>query len=424
MKLAPYPEYKDSGVEWLGQVPKHWEVKKLRYLCNIETGSCDTINADAEAIYPFYVRSQEVEKIDTWSYDCEAILTAGDGVGVGKVFHHHLGGKFDFHQRVYMLHYFSGIKSRYLFYYISRNFALVALDGGAKSTVDSLRRPMFTNFQVTLPPLPEQTAIAAYLDAATAKIDALMREQDEMIALLKEKRQALISHCVTKGLNPAAPLKDSGIEWLGMVPEHWAIAPIKRFCQKVTDGAHISPDTNNGVEFFVSTKDISGKGIDFDNCLKTSSETYEYMVKTGCQPKINDVLFSKDGTIGRTLIVECEEKFVVASSLIIISCELKLLSPYFLSALCQSKSVLTQVESLVKGAGLPRLSIQNLLKIICCVPSLPEQTAIAAFLDAETAKIDALMAEAEGMIERMREHRSSLISHVVTGKVRVMEETP
>jgi type I restriction enzyme S subunit len=194
--LDPKVKMKLSGVEWLGDVPEHWDVKKLRYISNIQTGDKDTIDSVDDGNFPFYVRSQTIERIDSFTFDCEAVLTAGDGVGVGKVFHY-VNGKFDFHQRVYMFNNFKNISGIFFFYFLRENFWKVAFDGGAKSTVDSLRRPMITNFTMTIPPPPEQQAIVAYLDRETGKIDALIGKVETAIEKLKEYRTALISAAVT-----------------------------------------------------------------------------------------------------------------------------------------------------------------------------------------------------------------------------------
>jgi len=187
---------KPSGVEWLGEVPEHWEVKALRYICTIETGDKDTVNAEDDGEYQFFVRSQTVERISTFTKNCEAVLTAGDGVGVGKVFHY-VNGKFDFHQRVYMFSNFRKVTGRFFFQFLKENFWRVALEGGAKSTVDSLRRPMISSFPFIIPPLPEQQAIAAFLDRETARIDTLVSKVEKAIDTLQEYRTALISAAVT-----------------------------------------------------------------------------------------------------------------------------------------------------------------------------------------------------------------------------------
>jgi type I restriction enzyme S subunit len=198
------------------------------------------------------------------------------------------------------------------------------------------------------------------------------------------------------------------------VRDHWQIGPLKRFTQTITDGAHVSPETEGGVYPFVSTRDVFGESIDFESCLRTSESSFASMVKTGCKPIVGDVLFSKDGTIGRTTVVAEDRDFVVASSLIIIRPDRRLLDSRFLHRLCQSALVTSQVQSLTKGAGLPRLSIENLTSIVVSVPPIEEQQLIAAFLDAEVAKLDALVLEQQRLIDLLNEKRQAVISHAVT----------
>ncbi len=187
---------KESGVEWLGAVPETWQIKRLRFICDVTTGGRDTANATPDGAYPFYVRSQEVSRIDTYSADCEAVLTAGDGAGVGKVYHY-VNGKFDFHQRVYMMFNFRYVQAKFFYLYLSSLFAAVALDGGAKSTVDSLRMPVFMNFQITIPNLDEQTRNVEFVEDRAARIDAIITKTERSIGLLREHRSALITAAVT-----------------------------------------------------------------------------------------------------------------------------------------------------------------------------------------------------------------------------------
>ncbi|WP_394136200.1 restriction endonuclease subunit S [Aliivibrio fischeri] len=273
--------------------------------------------------------------------------------------------------------------------------------------------------KIPYPPLQEQTQIAAFLDHETAKIDTLIEKQQQLIELLKEKRQAVISHAVTKGLNPDAPMKDSGVEWLGEVPEHWDVCLFKHKCNEVTDGAHISPDLNDGAHYFVSIKDIKNGIINFDNALLTSSKSYDYLVKTGCMPFAGDILFSKDGTIGQTAITPSEIDFVVASSLIIIRPNRQQVVSEYLDFLLQSSLVQEQVESFIKGAALRRLSIQNLLKIFGVFPSLGEQKEIAVYIKNQLKKYSDLMIQANSQVKLLQERRTALISAAVTGKIDV-----
>lgn len=193
--------YKESNVYWIGQIPEHWIIKKLRYLCNVETGSKNTEDRINEGEYPFFVRSQIVERINSYSFDGEAILTAGDGVGVGKVFHY-INGKFDFHQRVYKFGRFKLVLGLYLYYYIKTNFHNVALMGDAKSTVDSLRLPLIKDFKITYPPTKEeQQKIVDKIESEVLKIDLAISKAKQEIASIKEYREVIISAAVTGKVN-------------------------------------------------------------------------------------------------------------------------------------------------------------------------------------------------------------------------------
>jgi len=187
---------KDSGVDWIGEVPKHWEVKRLKNLAYIKTGGKDTIDNVEDGSYPFFVRSQTIERINSYSFDGEAILTAGDGVGVGKVFHY-VNEKFDYHQRVYKISHFKGVIGKFIFYYMRENFHKDALRLNAKSTVDSLRMPMFQNFSIAFGNIEEQQRIVDYLDTKTAHIDRIIDTINTQINKLKELRKTLINDVVT-----------------------------------------------------------------------------------------------------------------------------------------------------------------------------------------------------------------------------------
>ena len=190
-------DQKQSGVEWLGNIPENWEVRDLRYLADIDTGGKDTKDAVEDGEYPFFVRSQTEERIDSYSFDGEAVLTAGDGVGVGKVFHY-IDGKFDYHQRVYKISDFvEDIDGKYFYYYLKSNLKMEIFKNNAKSTVDSLRMPMFKDFPVAFGDLEEQRDIVNYLEQQNKQIDNLIENVEEGIDILKEYRIALITEAVT-----------------------------------------------------------------------------------------------------------------------------------------------------------------------------------------------------------------------------------
>ncbi|MFG1824253.1 restriction endonuclease subunit S [Microbispora bryophytorum] len=204
------------------------------------------------------------------------------------------------------------------------------------------------------------------------------------------------------------------IQWYPALPTGWQHGRVKSVAHRVTDGAHISPDTEGGVYDFVSTRDVKQGQIDFAGSLKTTPETYKYMVKTGCQPFPGDVLFSKDGTVGETAIVRVRKEFVVASSLVIVSPRQEVMNSDFLAYVFASKISKDQAASLMRGAGLPRLSVGNLARVEVPIPPLAEQQSIVGFLDHETAQIDALVAKQEEFIEFLRERRRAAIEVAVS----------
>ncbi len=194
--LDPNVKMKDSGVEWIGEVPEHWEVMRMRYLCSITTGNKDTINRVDDGLYPFYVRSPKVERINTYSYDGEAVLMAGDGVGAGKVFHY-VNGKFDYHQRVYNFYNIKKIKAKLLYYYMKSHFRYVIEQLSAKSTVDSVRLNMIQDFMVVIPSMQEQLDLIEYLDSQMKNLDDSISTFENQIFLLQERKQIIINDVVT-----------------------------------------------------------------------------------------------------------------------------------------------------------------------------------------------------------------------------------
>lgn len=194
--LNPDAPMKDSGVDWIGEIPKHWMTRRMRYLCKIKTGDKDTINRVDEGKYPFYVRSPKVERINSYTFDGEAVLMAGDGVGAGKVFHY-VNGKFGCHQRVYIFHDIKNINGEYLYFYMKSLFKHTIEQLSAKSTVDSVRLNMIQDFIVAIPTNEEQTSILSYLHKQIEKFDVAIANATKQISLLQERKQIIINDVVT-----------------------------------------------------------------------------------------------------------------------------------------------------------------------------------------------------------------------------------
>lgn len=187
---------RSSGIDWLGQIPKHWNVKRMRFLVKMTTGNKDTVNRDDSGLYPFYVRSPHIERINTYSFDGEAVLMAGDGVGAGKVIHY-ANGKFDFHQRVYCFYDFKDIEPYWLYLYLISNFRYKIEEGGAKNTVDSVRQPWLKDFPIAFPNFEEQKEIISFVKSECFKIDKQIARIKREIELLEEYKQSVVAEVVT-----------------------------------------------------------------------------------------------------------------------------------------------------------------------------------------------------------------------------------
>ncbi|PLD54249.1 hypothetical protein B6I54_27175 [Klebsiella pneumoniae] len=415
-KYQAYPEYKNSGVEWLGEVPSDWVLQRLKFLCHITTGDKDTVEREEEGLYPFFVRSDTVERISTYSFDGEAVLTAGDGA-IGKIFHH-INGKFDFHQRVYKFSDFKYVNGRYFYHYISNNLANEVIKLSAKTTVDSLRLPMLQNFVFVLPPIEHQVTIAAFLDYETARIDQLIAKQQQLIELLKEKRQAVISHAVTKGLNPNAPMKDSGVEWLGQVSEHWSTNRIGWSC-RVGNGC--TPNRDNSAYWENGTFPWLNSGKVNDIRIVSAEQFVTKTAMSECSlPRVpaGSILMAITGegkTRGSVAITSIEA--TLSQHLAYITVTSKKLFPAYLFLWLESQY--EKIRFISEGWGSTKAAITcgDINSYPFPEPPIHEQEIIVNYVENQKNQFDYLIEKSMLMIKHLQERRTALISAAVTGKI-------
>jgi type I restriction enzyme, S subunit len=419
--MRQYENYKETGIEWLNNVPSHWEKVRLRYLCDVTTGNRDTVNREENGEFPFYVRSKTIERISTYAYEGEAILTAGDG-DICKIWHH-VNEKFDFHQRVYMLYNFKRVHGRFLYYYISENFYYDVFKLSAKNTVDSLRLPMFHNFPVLVPPIEEQINISNYLDQQTRVIDQLLREKEKLILLLKEKRQSIINESVTKGLNPNVQMKDSGVEWLGKIPLNWELVRL-RYLGKCQNGVSQGGDYFGSGDPFVNYSDVYKNDvlpITVNGLAKsTPADKENYSVQEG------DVFFTRTSEtideigLSSTCLTTIENA-VFAGFLIRFRPNMGKLfkgySRYFFRSLVPRVHFVREMNLVTRAS----LSQELLKSLPVCLPTIQEQKEIASFLDGKINHIDEAITKIHLSWEKLIEYRKSIISETVSGKVDVRE---
>jgi type I restriction enzyme S subunit len=273
---------------------------------------------------------------------------------------------------------------------------------------------------ICVPSLPEQAGIATFLDRETAKIDALVADYRTLIELLQEKRQAVISHAVTKGLDPTVPMKDSGVEWLGEVPEHWKVLPLKRIVSTpITDGPHETPEFLDSGVPFVSAEAVASGSIDFEKIRGFISPADNAKYSQKYAPRVGDIYMVKSGaTTGVAVIVETDLEFNIWSPLAAIRCG-AVAHPYFVLNAMRSRNFQESVILNWSYGTQQNIGMGVIENLAVPIPSITEQKDIAGFLDNVIANIDALITDAQEAITLLQERRTALISAAVTGKIDV-----
>ena len=408
-------EMKDSGIAWLGKIPKHWNRISLKFLCQISTGDKDTVNKIDDGLYPFFVRSPQIERINSYTYDGEAILMAGDGVGAGRVFHYFCG-KFDFHQRVYNLHNIQGAKGKFLYYYLSSNFYKLMDAGSAKSTVDSVRLPMLKDFPVVVPTIEEQSRIANFLDKKCTEIDELIALQDRMIAQRTTYKQAVITETVTKGLDPNVKMKDSGVEWIGEIPEHWDVCRVKNISNTNSGSTpkNISESDDSNI-VWIRTTDINDD-IVYDSSLHISLDEF----KSASCPMLPVgtclvAMYGGGGTIGKCGVIG--EIATINQAL----CSMEVYENYYYLYLYNILRAVRKywMKFAVGTRKDPNINQDIVNEMWIPYPSLSEQQSIANYLDQKCKEIDELISVKKDKIEKLKAYKKSVIYEYVTGKKQV-----
>ncbi|MEQ7869862.1 restriction endonuclease subunit S [Chromohalobacter salexigens] len=441
MSFPKYPEYKDSGVEWLGEVPAHWQVKRMRFVATLnpsksevrhwpdtaevsfipmeavgEDGSLDLTQTRplGEVVGGYtYLSEGDVTfaKITPCFENGKGAIMQGlcEGVGFGTT------------ELTVVRPDTSQVTGGYLYRVISsRPFRELGEShmygaGGQKRVPDDFLR----NFELAWPPVPEQASIAAFLAHEIARIDALVAEQQRLIELLKEKRQAVISHAVTKGLDPDVPMKDSGVEWLGEVPEHWEVRKLSSITDKITNG-YVGPTrglfVDDGIPYLQSLH-IKNNEIKFTPEYYVTKEWSDAHAKSILKP--GDVLVVQTGDIGQVAVVP--EGFPEANchALIVVSAIKKMITGGWLAWVLDSDYGYNSLLSIKTGALHPHLNCGYVKDIYIPVPPLKEQAVIVKYVTEQQGIFLDLISEAESMIGYQKERRSVLISAAVTGKIDV-----
>lgn len=438
MKYPAYPRYKASGIEWLGDVPAHWEVSGFTKFLGpiidyrgrtpekVEDGvflvtakNIKNGKIDYEASQEF-VRESEYEavmrrgkpRIGEILFTTEAPL--GEVANVDRT-------DIALAQRIIKLAGAEGILCNYFLKYwvMSSLFQQNLYCFATGSTALGIKASKLSQLRALLPSYDEQVAIVEYLDRETAKIETLIATQERLIELLQEKRQSLISHAITKGLNPDAPMKDSGIEWLGEIPAHWRVELFKR-------RANISYGVMGELDRTLTegTRILSLPNVTVNGELELTEAPYVQLPDADKQMLLQkgDLLFNwRNGSsqhLGKTALFNEDGDFTHVSFLLRIRLDTEQSSPRYYQHLLNGLRT-TGFFTASKASVNNTFNQSELANLWLIVPPLDEQQQIAAFLDKETMGITELVEKAKCAIELLEEHRTSLISAAVTGKIDV-----
>lgn len=423
MSFPRYPKYKESGVEWLGEVPEHWKHLPVWLLFEIGRGRVISNEEILDNIGDFPVYSSQTEAngvmgyINTYDFDGDYLTWTTDGANAGTVFRR--TGKFN------CTNVCGTLKPKTAD--VSLDYCCHALAISTRPFVrldinPKLMNNVMAKIRIPVPTLAEQTAIADFLAHETAKIDALVQEQERLIELLKEKRQAVISHAVTKGLNPKAPMKDSGIEWLGQVPAHWEIKPLRRFSCFVQSGPfgsqlHADEYVSGQVPVVNPVNLVNGQIIPSEDVTVTSD-----VVERLAHQKLHagDVVFSRRGELGRcALVSEREAGWLCGTGSMILRLHKSEYNAGYLSAYLSLELLRQYFVSFSVGAIMDSLSSATLLAMPMIVPPMSEQASIVCFVNEQEDSLNQLISTAQRAIDLFQERRTALISAAVTGKIDV-----
>lgn len=435
---------KDSGIEWIGEIPKDWKTGKTIYALSMpitdgphetpelydegipfvsaEAVSCGNGHIDFNHIRGYISQEFYDECCKKYIPKINDVYMIKSGATTGKVAKVETDEKFTIWSplavfRVDDLKYFY----EYLYFFIqSDGYQKQIENKWTYGTQQNIGMRALEKLFLCFPPLIEQKRIACFLDEKCVKIDAIIEKQQEIINKLEEYKLSVITETVTKGLNPNVEMKDSGVEWIGYIPNDWEVGKtLYALEMSITDGPHETPELFDDGIPFVSAEAVScGNGsIDFNHVRGfISKEYYEECCKKYI-PKMNDVYMIKSGaTTGKVAIVDTDKTFTIWSPLAVFRCDGEKMHYLYLYYFLQSDAYQKQVQDKWTFGTQQNIGMRTLEKLFICFPSVKEQVLIAKHLDTRCKIVEKKIETEEKIIEKLNEYKKSLIYEVVTGK--------
>jgi type I restriction enzyme S subunit len=428
--LKPYPEYKESGLPWLGRVPGHWEMRPAFgvFVPNYERNHGMKEKTVLSLSYGRIIikPAEKLHGLVPESFETYQIVNPGDIVlRTTDLQNDHTS------LRIGMVRDRGIITSAYLslrlnaevipdfgFQFLNVWDTSKAIYGYGSGLRQNLDFSHFKRMPVAVPPPDEQEAIVRFLDWANGRLDRAIKAKRKVIALLNEQKQAIIHRAVTRGLDPSVPLKPSGIPWLGDIPQHWEVTALRRHW-RVTDCKHLTvPFVDEGIPL-ASVVEVQPFSLNLNRCKRTKTEWYWLLIEGGRKPKRGDLIYCRNVSVGACALVETDIDFAMGQDVCLIRSNTQ--NQRFLNYVLHSPFMVHQLALILVGSTFKRINISEIKSLAVIVPPRQEQDIICEFLDADMVNYDATISRLEREIDLLREYRTRLVADVVTGKLDVRE---
>jgi type I restriction enzyme S subunit len=445
--VPPYPGYKSSGIQWVGDIPQHWKVQRIKHTTYVKgrigwqnlrfdefteegpylvTGT-DFANGKVNWDTCYHISRSRYDEDPYIQLKENDLLITKDG-SIGKVaVVQGLPGPASLNSGIFLTRVKRGAYETRFMYWLLNSSVFTSFIDILKSgtTIDHLYQHVFVEFAYPVPTPDEQCAIATFLDRETTKIVGLISKRKELIVLLEEKRAALISRAVTKGPDPTVPMKDSGIEWLGEIPVHWAVKKLKHLAHSLQTGPfgtqlHAGEYIEDGIPV-INPANLDEGTIAPDFKCTVDQTTFDRLL----HHRLNegDIVFARRGEMGRcALVTEKEDGWLCGTGCVRVRLDTKRSYPPFVSRLLAIKGAKDWFKLESVGSTMENLNTEIIGRIPLAVPDVNEQRHIADVAATLCCKIEAIKTKNREAIEALQEYRTALISAAVTGKIDVRGE--
>lgn len=427
--LKPYAEYRDSALPWLPKIPAHWQTMRNGSLFGqrSETGYSDLPILEVSLKTGVRVRAFGSEGRKQVMSDLAKYKRAAKGDLAYNTMRMWQGAVGDcpvdglVSPAYVVASPRSGAESAYFAAMFRTSAYLAEIDGASRGIVKDRNRlywEQFKQMRSPCPPPAEQGAIVRFLVWANGRLERAIRAKRKVIALLNEQKQAVIHRAVTRGLDPSAPLKPSGVPWLGGIPRHWEVAALRRYWS-VTDCKHLTvPFVDDGVPL-ASVVEVQKFSLDLSQCKRTRPDWYRVLIEGDRKPRRGDLIYCRNASVGACALVDSDIDFAMGQDVCLIRSTTQ--NQRFLNYVLHSPFMAHQLEQLLVGSTFKRINVSEIKALAVIVPPRHEQDAICESLDADLAAFDAVSSRMHREIDLLREYRVSLIAGVVTGKLDVRE---